>query len=525
MNMKYSLFFLLTAFSVSLCAAPAPADKAAKEKAKQEAKAAAAKQQALQKQAHAECAKVMAEMDPLIKDFAAAMKKNDLKAASEKADRLISLSQFVGCDGKTRPRYDVAWIFERTILPGFYGKKLSGAELAKKYYAQYDELMKKAGKNVSYDQKMKWIEYADAFALEDRAPLKKQADELLAEYVKAPGAKPKDIDKAILGAYSRRAGMFNGEDFADFAAQAEKYAGNDKAKRILFYQIFLGARRGNGWTLQAEQKKLKAQFMADKSLTDLDRALNFTDVYGLTLYSFAEKEALYEKALKTPGLSENDARSIYSKIVALERSGLNRSWIAETPMRYDGIFTVSSPDPVCYAKAKAAQQKLIDTFKVDQDEKKKAASLQELNRLYLGMLSLNYTGQNYADVRATADRLEKALPELKDKWQICTTGYRAASAYFEEDFETAYKLFTSIPVDEYRKDKDLWAKIVEPYLRTCVAVKKYDEACLLSPDINKYLIANWEFWHRTRYQRMFSELAKKCKPETVEAVKNAGKKK
>lgn len=517
--MKYSLLFFLTVFSVLIYAAPA-VSKADQEKAKQEAKAAAEKQKALQKQAREECAKVMSEMEPLMKDFAAAMKKNDLKDAAAKADRLITLCQFVGCDGKSRPRYDAAWIFERTILPGFYAKKVSGADLAKKYYAQYVAILNKAGKGPSFDQQMKWIEYADTYALEERDVLKKQADKTLAEYVKAPGVKAQDVSKAVFSAYSRRANLFDAEDFRTYADAAEKIAGNDKEKRIMFYLAFLSGRQKNNWTCQSEQKTLKQKMLADPLLSDLDRALRFSD-----FYSFAEKEMLYEKALKTQGLSDTDRRTLYGKIVALEQSGMPRAWIAETPMRYNGIFTVSSPDPVCYAKAKAAQQYLIDTFKIDADAKKKEKSLLDLNRLYIDMLSLNFDGQQYADVRTTAAKLEKNLPELKEKWLMYVTGYCAASAYFEEDFETAYKLFSTLSLNECRKDRNFWARIVEPYLRTCVAMNQYDEAYMLSPDVHKYLIANWEFWHQTRYKRMFAELAKMCKPETIEAVKKASDKK
>ena len=38
-------------------------------------------------------------------------------------------------------------------------------------------------------------------------------------------------------------------------------------------------------------------------------------------------------------------------------------------------------------------------------------------------------------------------------------------------------------------------------------------------------IDSWEFWRQTQYKMKFAELAKLCRPETLEAAKAAAKKK
>ena len=38
-------------------------------------------------------------------------------------------------------------------------------------------------------------------------------------------------------------------------------------------------------------------------------------------------------------------------------------------------------------------------------------------------------------------------------------------------------------------------------------------------------IDSWESWHQTQYKMKFAELAKLCRPETLEAAKAAAKKK
>ena len=50
---------------------------------------------------------------------------------------------------------------------------------------------------------------------------------------------------------------------------------------------------------------------------------------------------------------------------------------------------------------------------------------------------------------------------------------------------------------------------------------QYDEAYLLSTEITNGVIDSWEFWHKTQYKMKFAELAKLCKPETLEAAKVA----
>ena len=519
--MKIAFIVLLTAFSAAAFAAEAPVDKAAVKKTARDAKAEAEKQKALQKQAREECAKVSAEMDALIKEIGKDLKANNVPAAAEKAESLLKLAGFVGCDGKTVPRFTTETVLARTLIPGFSGRKLSAAEYTRKFYERYFAFMKEAGRPVPFDVRMQWIAFLDTYALEDESVLKKQADEAVDAYCKSSDyLKARDPEQQYFRALFTRARMFSFADFAAYAQRADKDAGNDLKKRIAFYRAFLDVNRPDAWKEAAAIRSLRAQAMKDPVLSDLDRALNLSGVLGLT---FEQKEELFDRALKTPGISDSDSGRILSMIVQQERGALSRGWIAETPMRFNGTGLVSSPDPVCYARAKAAQKRLIDTFRPD--EAKKEQSLKNLQKLYLDMLSLNFDGQQYQDVRATAAELEKVLPELQNQWRKYTVGYLAASAYFEENFETAYKLFTSVPVDEYRKDIGFWRRIVEPYLRTCCAMEKYDEAYLLTPDIHKYVIEYWEYWHQTRYRRMFAELAKKCRPETIEAVKNAGKKK
>lgn len=519
--MKTIFFLLLTAFSLTAIAADKAADKAAAEKAKQEAKAAAEKQKALRKQAQEECAKVSAEMDALMKEIGKDLKANAVEEAVKKADRLLELAAFVGCDGKTKPRFTTETVFVRTLIPGFAGRKLSAAEYTRKFYERYFAFMEKAGRPVPFDVRMQRIAFLDTYALEDEAVLKKQADEAVDAYCKGSDfLKARDPEQQYFRALFTRARMFSSTDFAAYAERADKAAGNDLKKRIAFYRAFLNILRPDIWKEAAVIRSFREKAMKDPVLSDLDRALHLSGALGLT---FEQQEELFDRALKTPGISDSDSRRILSMIVERERKGLTRGWIAETPMRFNSSYSVSSPDPVCYARAKAAQKRLIDTFRPD--EAKKEQSLKNLQKLYLDMLSLNFDGQQYADVRTTAAELEKALPELQNQWRKYTVGYLAASAYFEENFEEAYKLFSSIPADEYRKDTGLWRRIVEPYLRTCCAMEKYDEAYLLTPDIHKYVIEDWEYWHQTRYRRMFAELAKKCRPETLEAVKNAGAKK
>lgn len=519
--MKTIFFLLLTAFSLTAIAADKAADKAAAEKAKQEAKAAAEKQKALRKQAQEECAKVSAEMDALMKEIGKDLKANAVEEAVKKADRLLELAAFVGCDGKTVPRFTTETVLARTLIPGFSGRKLSAAEHTLKFYDMYFAFMEKSGRPVPFHIQMQRIGFLDDFGFADSAALRKQADEAVEAYCKSPAClQSRNPDQEYFRALFTRACMFGSADFAAYADRADKAAGGDHEKRIAFYRAFLGINRPNTWYQTDTVRRLCELARKDPVLSDADRAIMLGGVLGLT---FDQKEALFEKALKTKGLSEADSRQIHTLIVRMERDGLTRGWLAETPMRYNGTGLVSSPDPACYAKAKASLKHLIATFKPD--EAKKEQSLKNLQKLYLDMLSLNFDGQQYADVRTTAAELEKALPELQNQWRKYTVGYLAASAYFEENFEEAYKLFSSIPADEYRKDTGLWRRIVEPYLRTCCAMEKYDEAYLLTPDIHKYVIEYWEYWHQTRYRRMFAELAKKCRPETLEAVKNAGAKK
>ena len=504
-----SIFILLLALFPMTLAFPAdnPANGAAAEQTK---KSEAEAKKALQEQARAECAEVSAKMDDLIAQINADLKANLLEAAADKGEQLIQLAEFVGCDGRTRPRMNLDSVYTRTLIPGFASRKLSALNYTLDYYRRCFALLKQEDRPVPFDLQVQWLSYLDTYDLEDGDSLRKQADDALKEYLRNSGFPEKNF-KAAFHAMHVRACMFFYRDFNRLADMADIQAGDDREKRLAFYEEFLRPLQTRSWQWQARIRELREQALGDVLLSDLDRALRLANLLGL---SFTEKEDLFFRALKTEGISSADSRRIHASIVKLEREGFSRTWIAETPMRFSGHGWVSSPDPLSYARAVESQRVLIDTF--DPQESKKGVS--DLVPLYLEMLALNFDGQHYNDVRANAAELEKTLPDFKEQWQKYVTGYLAASAYFDEDFETAYRLFRDISPEECRQDREFWKRILEPYARTCCAMEKYDEAYRLLPDVNKYIFP-WSNWHRTKYARMFAELEKKCSPETVAEVK------
>lgn len=453
--------------------------------------------------AKAEIAKVNAEIDALAKEVTASLKTNGLENAAAAADKLIPLLSTVASDGKTKPRLSPETAFGRTILPGFAGKKVMGAAYTLKYYDRYFELMKKMGRTVPYDQAVARIDFLWTYDYAPLAELRPQADAALAEANKhMDEAHPRDREALPFKLLARRAGLFDGADREQFRARAEQLAGGDVAKRLLYYAEFPDGGR----------------ILKDAALTDVHRAAKLYKHLEKT--PFADKEALLERALKTPGLDPADKAVILENYVALERAGLPRNWIGEEPKRFNGVFTVANADPVAYGKAKAAQKELIALTPAD--EKKTLADRS------LALLDLSYTALRTADVREAFAALEKALPDAKDLWEMKATAYLAASAYYDEDYEKAYELFHRFPVEAYKgKDRvstSWWYKVAEPYIRTCVAMRQYDEAYLLSTEITAGMIEGWESWHRAQYKAKFAELAKLCKPETVEAVKAAAAK-
>ena len=385
-------------------------------------------------------------------------------------------------------------------------KKLSGAAEVEKGYEKLFALLKEAGRPVPFDQAMARIQYLSEFDLKPVAELRKEADAVLGEALAhLERIKERDRESMPFRWLAKRAGLFYGADFEQYRSVAEQRAGNDVAKRLHYYAAFPDG----------------ACLMKDAALTDVVRA---TDAFKLLdKVDFAVKEQLLEKVLKQSGLEPNQKASALENYVRLEKSGFSRNWIGEVPKRFNGTTWPSNVDPVCYKKATDAQRELIALTPADKENEKLLATR------WLELMKINYTALRTDDVRTTGAALEKALPEAKELWEVRATGYLAASAYYDEEYEQAYELFHKYAVAEYkgttRASAQEWWPIAEPYVRTCVAMGQYDEAYLLSTEITNGVIDSWEFWHKTQYKMKFAELAKLCKPETLEAVKAAAKKK
>lgn len=385
-------------------------------------------------------------------------------------------------------------------------KKLSGAAEVEKGYEKLFALLKEAGRPVPFDQAMARIQYLSEFDLKPVAELRKEADAVLGEALAhLERIKERDRESLPFRWLAKRAGLFYGADFEQYRSAAEQRAGNDVAKRLHYYAAFPDG----------------ARLMKDAALTDVVRA---TDAFKLLdKVDFAAKEQLLEKVLKQSGLEPGQKESALENYVRLEKSGFPRNWIGEVPKRFNGTTWPSNVDPVCYKKATDAQRELIALTPADKENEKLLAAR------WLELMKINYTALRTDDVRVTGAALEKALPEAKELWEVRATGYLAASAYYDEEYERAYELFHKHAVADYkgttRASAQEWWPIAEPYVRACIAMGQYDEAYLVSTEITNGVIDSWEFWHKTQYKMKFAELAKLCKPETLEAAKAAANKK